>query len=105
MKYLRLFEKRTKFKFMVDDYVKVLPEAGPRVDMDNREHMVYQICDRRKKAQGWADDANVYNLKQVYEPYEEVDKLWDFHERALRDLSDEEKEELELYIATKKYNL
>jgi hypothetical protein len=60
---------------------------------------------RRKKAQGWVDDANVYNLKQVYEPYEKIDNFRDFHEEALRDLTEEEREELELKLAAKKYNL
>ena len=104
MNYLQLFEKYTKFKFMVDDYVKVLPGAGPRVDMENREGMVYQISGGRKKPQGWAGDVNVYSLKQAYEPYEELEN-WEFQENMLRDLTKEEKEELELYIATKKYNV
>jgi len=104
MKYLKLFEKNTKFKFMVDDYVKILPDAGPRIDMENREKMVYQILSGRKKAQGWQDDVYVYNLKQAYEPYKKLEN-WDFNERVLRNLTEEEKEELELYIAVKKYNI
>jgi len=65
MKYLKIFEKYTKYKFNKGDYVKVLPEAGPRIDMNNRERMVYQIYDRRKKSQGWVDNGNAYNLKHV----------------------------------------
>jgi hypothetical protein len=107
MKYLKLFEKLKNYKFNKGDYVKVLPEAGPRIDMDNREHMVYQIVGRRKKAQGWTDDSNVYKLKQAYEPYENLDEPgnWEFNEKGLRELTEKEKEELELRLAAKKYNL
>ena len=104
MKYLKLFEKNTKYKFDKGDYVKVLPDAGPRIDMENREHMVYQILSRRKKGQGWANDVNVYNIKHVYEPHEKLEH-WIFRETALRDLTEEEKEELELQLAAQKYNL
>lgn len=105
MKYIKLFEKKTKYKFKIVDYVKVLSESVPRVDMENREKMIYQIYDRRKRAQAWSDDANFYNIKQVYEPCEKIDQFWDFHERALRDLTEEEREELELFLIANKYNI
>ena len=103
MKYIKLFEKNTKFKYMVDDYVKILPDAGPRIDMKKREKMIYKIISGRKKAQGWADDANVYLLKQAYEPFKTL--KWEFNEVQLRDLTEEEREELELRLAANKYNL
>lgn len=43
MKYLKLFEKHIKYKFKIGDYVKILPDAGTNVDIENRGRMIDEI--------------------------------------------------------------
>jgi len=99
MKYLKTYEKSIKYLFKVGEYVKKFNELEPETD-----ESFYKIISRKKKAQGWLDDTNEYIIKCVYEKNKKANKAW-INERWLRSLTPEEREELDVYLNLKKFNI
>ena len=108
MKYIKIYEKYHKYKFKIDEYVKIDNSWSMHIDK------IGIIRNRWHKAQGWLDDTNEYEIEMIYKyiPTGNVTKISKIftglvqqNERYLEKLTDKEIKDIEFFETTNKFNL